>query len=141
MAQPIQTIESTLRTVRTLHGILLFTMFLYAVTAEKIQGARSQALNPAFLSGLAVASIAILGIAQFMRVKYVRSALDTLSSTPDDPSSLANWRKGAIVSDVLLESIVLCGFVVRFLGGTFVEALPFYAVGIGLMILWWPQRP
>lgn len=71
----------------------------------------------------------------------VGPALDTLGSMPDDPDALAKWRKGLVLSGVLLDAVVLYGFAFRVLGGTLQQSLPFYAAGIGLMIVWWPKRP
>jgi hypothetical protein len=86
-------------------------------------------------------SVAIVGATVYIRLKMVGAALDSLRSTPDDPGSVAKRRKGVVLSAVLLDVVVLYGFVLRFLGGTLPHCLPLYAAGIGLMILWWPQRP
>ena len=91
--------------------------------------------------GLAVIGVLILFTTQFLRVKLMNPSLETLRSKPDDANSLARWRTGAIASCIMAESVVLLGFALRFTGGTLKQALPFYAMGIGLMILWWPQRP
>jgi hypothetical protein len=93
------------------------------------------------VTAILVLSVAIVGATVYIRLKMVGTALDTLRSTPYDPIALARWRKGVVLSDVLLDAVVLYGFVLRFLGGTAQLCLPFYAAAIGLMILWWPQRP
>ena len=116
-------------------------MIMYVLTAEKILPHQPGPLNPTFRGGIIAVSILIVFATMLIRLKLVGTALDTLRSTPDDPSSLAKWRKGVILSDMLLEVIVLYGFMLRFMGGSLQQSLPFYAVGIGLMIVWWPQRP
>jgi hypothetical protein len=88
-----------------------------------------------------VVSILMASATVFIHHKLVGTALDALRSIPDDPNSLAKWRQGVVLIDVLLETVVLFGFALRFLGGTLQQSLPFYAAGIGLMILWWPRRP
>ncbi len=124
-----------------MHGFFLFTMFLYALTAEKILPHQAPTVNPTIGTAFLVMGILIVGATVVIRVKLVGTALDTLRSSPDDPIALGRWRKGVILTDVLLESVVLYGFALRFLGGTPLQSLPFYAAGIGFMLLWWPQRP
>jgi hypothetical protein len=141
MSQPPQTVEGTLRIVRTVHGVLLFAMFMQVLTVEKILPHQPRQLDSTFTSAILVLSIAIVGATVYIRLKMVGTALDTLRSTPDDPNSLAKWRKGVVLSDVLLDAVVLYGFVLRLLGGPLQQSLPFYVVGIGLMILWWPKHP
>jgi hypothetical protein len=141
MNQHPQTVEGTLRSVRIVHGFLLFTMFLYAVTAEKILPQQARTINSTIGNSFLVLGILVVGVTVLIRAKLVGTALDTLRSSPDDAIALGRWRKGVILTDVLLESVVLYGFALRFLGGTLRQSLPFYASGIGLMILWWPKRP
>jgi hypothetical protein len=133
--------DSTLRFLRILHGTLLFSMLLYIAVAEKILTLPPRAVERTFFTGMAVSCVSVIVIAVFLRFKILGSALDTLRSTPNDPASLAQWRRGVIVSDVLAESAVLFGFALRFTGATMEESLPFYLAGVGLMVLWWPRRP
>jgi hypothetical protein len=141
MNQPPGTVERTLHFVRTVHGFLLFAMFMYVLTAEKILPHQARTLNSMVGTDFLVLGILFVGATVLIRAKLVGTALDTLRSTPDDPIALGKWRKGVILTDVLLESVILYGFALRFLGGTLQQSLPFYAAGIGLMILWWPKRP
>jgi hypothetical protein len=71
----------------------------------------------------------------------IRPAFDTLQLRPDDPAALQQWRTGAILTAVLLEAVALYGFALRFLGASLKVSVPFYLVGIALMLLWWPQKP
>ncbi len=141
MNQPPQSIEGTLRSLRTVHGVLLFAMFTQVLTVVKVLPHQPRVLNSAFATPILVLSIGIVIATVYIRLKMVGPALDTLRSTPDDPTSLAKWRKGVVLSDVLLDVVVLYGFVLRFQGGTQQLCVPFYAAGIVLMILWWPKRP
>jgi hypothetical protein len=141
MTQPAPTVETTLRFVRTVHGLLLFAMFMYVLTAERILPHQPRTLNSTIGTMFLVLSILMVSATVLIQQKLVGAARDTLHSIPDDPNSLAKWRRGVILTDVLLESVVLYGFALRFLGGTLQQALPFYAAGIGLMIPWWPRNP
>jgi len=141
MSQPAQSVEATLRFVRMVQGILLFAMFMQVLTVERILPHQPRTLDSTVATSFLVLSVLLVSATVFIRVKWVGTALETLRSTPDDPNSLAKWRKGVVLSDVLLDAVVLYGFALRFLGGTLQLSLPFYAAGIGLMILWWPRRP
>ncbi len=116
-------------------------MFMYVLRAQRISPHQPRTFNSTIGSAFLVLSILIVSATVFIRSKMVGAALDTLRSMPDDPNSLTKWRRGVILIDVLLETVVLYGFALRFLGGTLQQSLPFYSAGIGLMILWWPQRP
>ena len=83
----------------------------------------------------------ILAIALFLRIKMVQPGAVILQEKPDDQTALARWRAGNILSFVLAETVVLFGFALRFIGGTTWQSLPFYIVGIALMLVWWPHRP
>jgi hypothetical protein len=139
--QAANTVEGTLRFLRVFSSVLLFSVILYIWVAEKVVEHPPQLLNPVMLLGIGACSLAVFAIALFARVKIIRPALETLQTKQDDTSALQHWRSGNILSFVLFEAIVLFGFALRFLGGSTLQSLPFYAAGIGLMLLWWPHRP
>jgi len=77
----------------------------------------------------------------YVRRTKIEPAVESLQSNPDDAKALRQWRFGGTLTAMLMELIVVCGFALRFLGAPRVLAMPFYVVGIVLMLLWWPQRP
>ncbi len=54
---------------------------------------------------------------------------------------MQRWMASYIVPYALGESIVLEGFVLRFVGASLAQAIPFYAVGIALLLVFTPQLP
>jgi hypothetical protein len=120
--------------------ILLVAMVLYVVVSEKTQHQLID-MNRTFLTGIAVLAAILVGIAFYVQAKTVRPALETLQAKPDDTDSLASWRSGSLVSYVLAEAIVLFGLCLRFLGGARILSLPFYGVGLLLMLFLFPRRP
>jgi hypothetical protein len=140
MQQPAPSIEGTRRFLRTVNLVLLASMILDVWAAEKLFPHEPRTLNRIMATEFAVMGAAMLGIAFFARKKMVGPALDALQFKPDDVSSLTRWRAGNILSYILMESVVLFGFALRFLGGTLAQSVPFYAVGLGLMLLWWPRE-
>ena len=85
-------------------------MFLQVLTVEKILPHQPRTLNSTFTTPIVVPSVALVIATVYIRLKMVGPALDTLSSTTDDAIALAKWRKGVVLSDVLLDVVVLYGF-------------------------------
>jgi hypothetical protein len=115
-------------------------MLLYVAVAERTQHQFIH-MNRAFLAGLSSVAAILVGIALYLQVKVIRPALDALEAKPDDGSSLERWRGGSFASYIAAEAVVLFGLCLRFLGGVRALSLPFYFVGILLMLFLFPRRP
>lgn len=137
---PTPTVDGTLRGLRVLYLILLLAMLVYVAVAEKTQH-QLIAMNRAFLAGLSSLAAIMVGIALYLQVKVIRPALEALEAKPDDDSSLERWRGASFASYILAEAAVLFGLCLRFLGGARTLSLPFYFVGILLMLFLFPRRP
>jgi len=140
MPQPALTLDNSIRLIRIIYGALLFAMILNIRMAEKLSHQEPLDIHVIWLALLANGLMAI-GVAIFFRFKMLQPAAETLQERPDDQTALARWRAGSILSFVLVETVALFGFVLRFIGGTTWQSLPFYVVGIALMLVWWPRRP
>ena len=140
MPQPALTLENSIRAMRIIYAALLFAMILYVLMAEKLTHHEPHEVRIVGITFLAT-GLMIIGVALFFRFKMLQPAGETLQEKPDDQTALARWRAGNILSFVLTEAVVLLGFALRFMGGTTMQSAPFYTVGIGLMLVWWPRRP
>lgn len=140
MPQSALTPENNMRAVRILHAVIFCTILLLVYIAEMFFHHEARDVRLAWIGFLAN-GLMILTLALFFRLKMLQPAVETLQKNPDDQAALARWRTGNIISFVLTESIVLLGFALRFIGGTTVQSLPFYTIGVALMLLWWPRRP
>jgi hypothetical protein len=140
MPQSAQTLEKSMRTVRIVYVMLFFAMILSVFTAEKLSHQEPRDIRAVWL-GLLVNGLMVVGVALLFRIKMLEPAAETLQANPDDPIALGRWRTGNLLSFLLAESIVLFGMALRFLGGTTMQSLPFYVVGIAMMLVWWPRRP
>jgi hypothetical protein len=140
MPQPIPTLESSLRWLRIVYAVIFFTMIQEVLVAEKLSHHQLRDVHT-FWVGLMVICLPEIAIALFFRFRMLRPAEDTLQSMPDDQFALGRWRAANILSFVISNAVVLFGFAVRFVGGTSMQAMPFYIVGFSMMLLWWPQRP
>jgi hypothetical protein len=73
-------------------------------------------------------------------MKTLSSAIVALRRNPQDTQALFRWRQAHILIMVLLLSVALFGFVLRFMGGSFWLALPFYSASALLLLLWAPRE-
>ena len=140
MPQPVLTLENNIRSMRIIYGVLLSAAIFYVLTAEKLFHHEAHDVHLIWL-GFLVTGLTLVGVALFFRLKMLQPAAETLQTNPDDQSALARWRIGNLLSCLLAEAGVLLGFALRFMGGTTRQSLPFYIIGIGLMLVWWPRRP
>ena len=76
-----------------------------------------------------------------IRMRYLGTTEETLSSNPEDQVALSRWRSGQIISLVMCQTIALFGLILRLLGGTSLQTIPFYLISTSMMLVWWPRRP
>lgn len=141
MPEAAQSIDGTLRILRTICAALLLSMVAYVWIAEKIAVHPAQAMDRTFSTSIGILVVAIVVGAFVVRAKMIRPALDTLQTKPEDIPSLGRWRAGTILSYALAESTVLFGLVLRTTGATRAQSASYYVVGPLLLLLWWPRRP
>jgi hypothetical protein len=139
MPPHVLTLENNIRSMRILY-VLLLAMMMQVLVAEKFSHQEPHDIHVIWLALLMI-GLVIVGIAVSLRVKMLQPAAETLRQNPDDQSALARWRVGNILSFVLMDSVVLYGLAPRFTGSTTWQSLPFYVVGMALMLVWWPRRP
>ena len=140
MPQPILSLDSSVRVVRILYAVILYSMLLFILMAERFLHYEPHDVHLIWMVFL-VTSLMVIGVAVFFRLKTLQPAAETLQTIPDDRTAASRWRFGNILSFALAESLLLFGFALRFLGGTTWQSVPFYVVGIALMLVWRPRRP
>lgn len=138
--RPIPTLDGTLRSLRIIYVAMLAAMVLYVVVSEKAQHDLIH-MNMKFVAGLAIVAAVLVGIGFYVQIKMLRPALEALQEKPGDAQALGSMRSGSLACYILAEAVVLFGLCLRFLGGARSLAIPFYAVGILLMLFWFPRRP
>jgi hypothetical protein len=135
------TFQDGLRTMRTIHAVLLFSVFVYAALPEYVlhlrQGtaARIMFYGILFMAGMDVV------IAVVFRQARLGPAEEALRANMEDGAALARWRQAQLLPLVLSEAVCLSGFALRFLGAPFARAVPFYGAAIIMMVLFWPKDP
>jgi hypothetical protein len=138
---PPTTTAANLRILRTFHGALILSIFLYAVVLKEILAPPLQAPDALLATLLGVLSIGMIVTGVAVRSRMIGRAYQTLRVKPDDLKSLNQWRVGAVLSAALAEGVVLCGVALYLIGKPVRQAVPFFVVGSMVMLLWWPQQP
>ncbi len=135
--------EAQLRSMRIVHGAMLFAAVLYVYIAEKLKPVAVAAPNSILYAAITCVAIALIGVAFFFRKRYVSDAEEKLRqpTTNTNPDTLRRWRAGHLVCFAFGESVVLYGLVLRLLGSATRQVVPFYVVGILLLIWFTPRRP
>jgi hypothetical protein len=128
------------RTLRLIFGAMLTVAVLYTAVPELLKLNGSESLNQTVYVMVAVLA-ALSAVAVFpVRQLMVDRGWKMLEASPGDASALFRWFRGYIFLFALYESIVLYGMVLRFVGATVSQAVPFYVVGIVLLLWSAPRR-
>jgi hypothetical protein len=132
--------RGTVRTLRAVQCALLGSIFLYAVAGE-VLGLRARAVDPSLSYVFSTAAVAIVGVIFVVRRTLVFRSAESLGAHPDDTISLRHWKNGYLATYVLCEALALFGFVLRCLGCSFQQSLPFYFGGFVLLFFFGPREP
>ena len=131
-------IETALRSARILHLFFLVASGLYVSLLFWLRPMK-RPIDRIFVYAIAFVCLSVIGIGLFLRKRMVAKPAARLSVNPQDAISLKQWRSGQIVSFVFAESVVLYGFVLKFLGERWDVSSIFVVAGILLLITWMPK--
>ena len=132
--------DASLRLLRIIQMVLLTSVVLYAVVGELAGPQEARDVKQMRLILIALAGALLLAMGA-IRQRMISPAQQILRSQPEDALALARWRAGNIVTFALAEAVALYGLVLRMLGAKLLQALPFYAAGAVLMLVFTPRRP
>jgi hypothetical protein len=138
---PAQTIAGSVRFLQIGNLTLLISMVLYVYIVLVVLHPQPRDADPAIKIGTGACAAASIGLALLVRSRKVSPAIQKLQLNPDDVEAVARWRSGNLTSYVFVEAVVLYGFALQFIRGTFAQSIPYYVVGPAIMLLWWPRRP
>ncbi len=132
--------DASLRLLRIIQMALLVSVAFYLAIAEKVGPHEARDVTQIqILLALFAGSLVVTIL--FFRQRVLGPAEDVLRTQSEDAVALRRWRMANLVTLVCSEAVVLYGMVLRFLGGTLLQAAPFYAAGVLLMLLLGPRRP
>jgi hypothetical protein len=132
--------RGTVRRLRVVQWTMLGSILLYAVVGKIISFAARPA-DPSLSYVFTTAGVALVGVIFLVRRTLVLRPAEDLASRPDDSISLGHWKTGYIATYALCEALALFGLVLRFLGFTFRQSLPFYVAGFVLLFFFGPREP
>jgi hypothetical protein len=132
--------RGTVRTLRTLRWALLGSIVLYAVVGE-VLGSRARTLDPSLNYVFTTFGVAIVGVIFVVRRTLVLRSAESLAAHPDDALTLSHWKSGYFATYALCEGLALFGLVLRFLGCSLQQSLPFYIAGFVLLLFFGPREP
>jgi hypothetical protein len=125
---------SVKRTLLIVWLAMLFSIVVYVVIGES-SAHGSQRPQAVFFEAITTVSIVAVIARVILRRKLLGDATRLLAQDPNSAQGLRQWQAGHIVSFALSEAVALFGFVLRFMGFTLREVVPFYIAGFVLMIL------
>jgi F0F1-type ATP synthase membrane subunit c/vacuolar-type H+-ATPase subunit K len=131
--------QKTLRSVRVIHAAFLLAALLYVWLPAMIVHASGKEAPTAMVLAVSMVALSSLGIAVFLRRRMVRPAADRLSKNPEDVQAAGRWRSSVVVSLAFCESLVLYGLALWFIGAGWNVYGVFYAMGIFLLLAWYPR--
>jgi len=131
------------RALKRLHAIqwaLLASILILTGMAAALHPS-AHSIDPSVSYVFTTLAVAVVGVVFVVRRTLVFRAEATLSSQPDEPLSLTQWRAGYVATYALCEALALFGFAQRCLGSNFEQSVPYYFGGFVLLFFFRPRRP
>ena len=135
---PTITRQSALLATRAVQSILLATIALCALVAERITGHAYPVPNISRWTILALTFGTVIPVL-ISRRKLLFLANEKLRRDPHDADALSQWRRITIFSMFIAVSIAAYGFILRMMGNGRILAWPFFFVAATLLFLWRPR--
>lgn len=117
----------------------LVYLVLLPLVVEKFVPATSQPIDRTFFVGICIVSVAEIAIALAIRNRKL-PAPEEISLHDDASRAVGKWLTIQIMSYAIAISVALYGVVLRFLGVPLIKTVPFYAVALLLLLVWWPRK-
>jgi hypothetical protein len=128
----------TFSEVRLLHAMFVLTWFFFLFVIQVVRPAE-RPVGRILLLGIAAAAGGDIALGFALRKRFLDSSLEILRAQPANPEALLRWRTGNILAFCNAETVTLFGVVLKFLGARWMIAGVFFAVGLGLLLLWTPR--
>jgi F0F1-type ATP synthase membrane subunit c/vacuolar-type H+-ATPase subunit K len=132
--------NKAVRTLRAVQWSMLASVLLYGILGQ-LWSPGARAVDPTLNYVFTTLGVAIVGAIFVVRRTLVLRAAESLATQPDDALSLNYWRTGYLATYCLCEALALFGLVLRFLGCSFQQSLPFYIGGFVLLFFFRPKEP
>lgn len=125
--------------MRTVHAgfLVSWCAFIYVVNIIQPSSTGAPEFFPVTLGMVAASEI---GLALFLRSRFIATAEAALRSNPEDRAAAAKWMRGQLLSLVLAETVTLFGLVLKVLGFGWSVIGVFFGAGLLLLLLWMPRK-
>jgi hypothetical protein len=130
--------ESALKQMRMMWVFFLVAELIYIALPEMLHPT-ARPIQPMMYWLLLGMSLMELAAIVVMRKFTVSRSEDILRATPNDAAAILRWRQGQLSTFAIASAIVLFGLVLRFIGSSLMQVVPFYVVGIAAMIVFKPK--
>ena len=127
------------KTVQVIRVALLLSIVLYVFVGERVVLSVPPAPSRNLYFALTLVALTTVGMIFAVWRLFVLRSEATLAAQPEDVIALNRSRSGYIITYALSEAIALFGLVLRMDGFTLSQVLPFYLVGVVLMVLFGPR--
>jgi cytochrome b561 len=117
--------RGTVKTLRAVQWTMLGSILLYAVVGE-VLGRGARAIDPSLSYFFTTIGVAIVGMIFVVRRTLVLRSAENLAAHPDDSLTLRHWKSGYITTYALCEALGLFGLILRFMGCSVQQSLPFF---------------
>lgn len=131
--------QTKLRSARIIHAVFLLAAIGYVIVPLRLVSVESQSPPLVFSIAFGFTAATTLGFAVFFRLRLMQPASEALRNNPEDTAAPQKWVRGAIISFVCCESVVLFGLSLRIIGVPWNISGIFYAVGILFLLAWAPK--
>jgi hypothetical protein len=130
-----------LTTTLRLLWLMMLTSIVLLVGIAEISAPSSRRGEKIVFEIIAGLVIVIIVSRTIMRRRYVLRGAQQLAKDPTNLGALRRWQTGYILGFAQSAAIAMFGLSLRFMGFTFGEVAPFYAVGFALMLFSRPRAP
>ncbi len=132
--------DSVMRTLWILFGAFVLSILALAALGELIPIPRNTELD-IMVFAFGFVGLADLGLGFFLRRSALEPARETLRRDAGNEEARRAWTRGHVLGFAFAETVALFGVAIRFVTGNREYALPFYILGLAMLILWKPSQP
>ncbi|MHC4606475.1 MAG: hypothetical protein ACYTAF_06025 [Planctomycetota bacterium] len=123
-----------------IHVALLLSIVLYVVVAFVVRMERPLAdQGPDHVVFYCLVGSAILSAFAGIVLRLILASPRRLASAGGTREAFGRWMNAVIVSDALFECVTIFGLTLALISGNGMEVLPFAAVSVLLMLVFWPR--
>jgi F0F1-type ATP synthase membrane subunit c/vacuolar-type H+-ATPase subunit K len=129
-----------LKTLLAVQWSMLASILLYGLVGELVRGS-TRGIDPSVSYVFTTLGVAIVGAIFVVRRTMVLRAAESLAAHPEDGLSLNHWRTGYFATYALCEALALFGLILRFMGCSSQQSVPYYLGGFVLLFFFRPRVP